>query len=234
MVGDRGHPDVSSLGNALLVQRGILSSKEAQPVLSTLDPSNKTSYVTLSNGNLTATVTSLSSYAVVRSNTAKASGKWYLEMKNISGSGTGSGQTAFGLCNSSFSMGGSVYLGQDNNSIGWQNNSSGLGGPIYSGGSKVGNCNEGGDGFTNGDILALAVDVTNSLVWFNNLTQSSGWNTGSGSPSAGTGGISISNLSPVEPLYLCLAFYGTPTSSSVNFDDTTFTGTIPSGFSAWT
>ncbi|MBI5078225.1 MAG: fibronectin type III domain-containing protein, partial [Candidatus Yonathbacteria bacterium] len=114
------------------------------PQYATLNPSDKSSNITLSNGNLTAN-TSVS-YNVVRANMGKSSGKWYWEVTGNSEATRGIGNVSATLYN---------WLGVDAN--GWS---------VYQTGSKYNN----GSGtaymssFGNSDVLGFYLDMDNGTL----------------------------------------------------------------------
>lgn len=171
--------------------------------MTTYNPSDKSADITLSGGNLIATHASGGSFANVRSTTSKTSGKYYFE---VTWSG-GDGNNGVGVANGSASL--SNYLGNDANSIGWYD--TGFGHPS-------------GTTFTAGDVIGIAIDCTNGLIWY----RKNG--TFSGNPAAGTGGTSIS----LAAYYAAVAFqYSTLGAGTINFGGSAFANSPPSGFSAW-
>jgi hypothetical protein len=215
------------MSNILRALAGVIATVEHQ-VASILDSGNESPGITLSGGNLIATwTTATTTYALIRSTTSKSAGKWYFESTDVV---SASGFNAIGLANASLSMAGAVYLGQDHNGVGWQNGT----GNIFSGGAPLGSCNSSNTGFVLNDVLGIAVDVSNSLLWVKDLTVGSNWNnSGAADPGTGVGGIDISSLTPVQPLYVAVGIYATPRSMSVNFGASAFTGSVPSGFTKW-
>ena len=210
--------------------------------LNTFDPANKGNFVTLSGGNLTATVTDNQSgpnYQAGRSITNHASGKSYFECawSNDGGSGAIAGNLAIGIANSSASLGalsGGLDPGFDAN----------LSASIY-GNSTAWSVNSVSVGATTtwvqGDAVGIAMDAGAKLVW--QVVMHSGavssWN-GSFSTAqvaAGTGGVSISGIT--GPYFaMC---YGNPGANvanvvgTANFGASTYQivtngGAVPSGF----
>jgi len=84
----------------------------------------------------------------------------------------------------------------------------------------------------NGDIIGVAVDLDNKLVWFR-VAPSGNWNgNASFSPATATGG---SNIAAITSGMAICPFVGSSTSTpsyTANFGDTAFSGSTPSGFTA--
>jgi len=184
---------------------------------STTDKSN----ITLSNSNLTATATAISTLGGVRSNIGKSTGKYYFE----------------------FTLNQFHTGGPNNPGVGLVNGTQGLTSisTNYVVLEKAGNCYINGVSpfglgtRSNGDIIGIAVDFTNSLVWIR-VAPSGNWNnSGTANPATGTGGASISAMSGVS-LFAWFQL-GNPASAdavTANFGGSAFSGTVPSGFnSGW-
>ena len=134
----------------------------------TWNPADKAANVTLSNGDLTATI-GTDAWGAVRSTISKATGKWYFEIRvDVTGAANyhsvGIGTSAASLTKvgaDSFSYGYSAYDGTK-----W----TGLSSYAY------------GDSYTTGDIVGVAFDLDAGKIWFakNNAWQASG------DPAAGT------------------------------------------------
>ena len=123
----------------------------------TLNPSDKASNVTLSNGNLTA-ATSSSAWGVARSTIGKSSGKWYWEYTFTSGAAS----FLVGVANSSASL--TTYVGGDANGWGY-----------YKGGNKYNNNTNSAYGATyaQGDVIGVALDMDGGTItmYKNNVSQ---------------------------------------------------------------
>jgi len=175
---------------------------------------DKTTSITLSNNNLTATSTAGSAW--VRSVTGRSSGKYYYEgtLNN-----TWNGNSGIGLTTStSTPTSGAIstpFTG-----------ASGFGG-CYVNGVSSGNLGS----LVSGNIVGIAADLTASLIWLR-VSPSGNWNgSGTANPATGTGGISFSALTGV--LFPVFAAYASPDAVTANFGASAFSGTIPSGFTAW-
>ncbi len=88
------------------------------------------------------------------------------------------------------------------------------------------------DGIANGNVIQLAVDLDNDLVWW--ATNNGGYNDdGSpGDPAAGTGGISCSNQAGVD-YYVMGTCGGIGDTITANFGGSAYTYTPPTGFGNW-
>lgn len=119
----------------------------------TWNPSDKSSQITLSNGDLTAAFSGASN-GLVRSALSKAAGKWYWEITINSG-------TEFtGVANATASTG--EYPGQSANSLGYSNAL----GKIYKGATAI---VTGLAAATAGDVIGVAVDLSvPSVSWYKN------------------------------------------------------------------
>ena len=186
----------------------------------TLNPSVKQTGIALTNGNLTATASGAVSGGCL-STTSKSSGKFYIEATYVEGpSGTFYG---FGIADTSYTV--STAPGTDVHCVIFQN----AGVVRYDGSNKA----EISEPNAN-DVVAMAVDFGAQLIWFKNLTQATGWNEASGSsnPASGTGGVSFSSIS-AGAVFAMVGYLSDPGEITVNFGDTSFTGSVPAGFSAW-
>jgi hypothetical protein len=82
-----------------------------------------------------------------------------------------------------------------------------------------------------GDIIGIAVDVPNNLIWFR-VAPSGNWNgSGTANPATGIGGLSISGMTSV-PLLPAAGFGIGSEVITGNFGASAFTGTVPSGFTS--
>jgi hypothetical protein len=165
---------------------------------------DKNAAITLSAGNLDA-ATNTASYSMVRATHSKTSGKWYFEVKVIN-----TGNVAhIGWANATASL--SNQLGADTNSVAYYTS-----GSFFYNGSVPGSS---GAWATN-DIIQVCVDADAGKVWFGRN------NTFVGSPSAGTGGISVA-VGTFFP-----AFAARAGEVLAQFTSASQTYTPPSGFTA--
>ena len=179
-------------------------------VFSAWNPADAASGFTFSNSNLTWTNTS--SQQVVRSTTSRTTGKYYFEATVVSAGGT----NRVGVATATESL--TAAFGADANGAAYYD----MGAVSYNNSVY---CN--GSTYTAGDIIGVAVDLTNDLLYF---SKNGAWQC-SFNPSAGTGGMPIMNAA----LFAASATYlgGGSRSMTANFGKTAFSYTIPTGFSAW-
>ncbi|MDN4982304.1 hypothetical protein QY049_03580 [Bradyrhizobium sp. WYCCWR 13022] len=81
-----------------------------------------------------------------------------------------------------------------------------------------------------GAVVGIAVDFSANLIWFR-IAPSGAWNgDGSANPATGVGGVDISSISsgPLFPIF----FGASGDAVTANFGATSFTGSVPSGFSS--
>lgn len=178
--------------------------------------SDRGPHITLTNNFLTAT-TSSGGYDLVRSEGSTSSGKYYWEI-TLDTSPTGE-LIIIGIANSNESL--SNFPGQSGDSVGYD---PAIGG-VWGGGTfpnSLGTIQTS----TTGDVIGLAWDFSNKLVWVR--TNSGNWNNdviGNQNPVSGTGGLSFSTINSGP--YFAAAGINTPgTACTANFS-----ATPPSGFS---
>lgn len=186
------------------------------PLVITWNQADKSANIDLTNGLLTATANSGTDGAV-RATIIRAAGLWYAELNMgvLSGGDSGGGfanATAV-LAN----IGGSVA----NAVIQFK------GGNVYNNTAlQFGNGNMSGGG-----ILQCAYNGTTHRVWLK--FASGNWNNNaSNDPATGVGGLDVSGFDS-GGLYPCFCAGGTADACTANFGATTFSFTIPSGFTAW-
>lgn len=178
--------------------------------------------VTLSGGDLTAAHTN-TSLAGARSTALKNSGKWYLEFTLTTRTGANSAVgvlTAAGTyTNFSANINCAVIYGSGN---------------IYSNNAFSSRTL---GALSNGDIIGVAVDLDNDKVWFRKAPAGN-WNgqvIGSQDPAGNVGGVSISSFTATT-MAPAITFGGTGTGATetftMNAGATSFSGTVPSGFSS--
>ncbi|TPI10275.1 hypothetical protein [Mesorhizobium sp. B4-1-1] len=170
--------------------------------------------VTLSNGSLTASHSN-SSNAIARSKHAKASGKYYVEFTVGIWANTNDG-IGFAYANATAT---NVTANGSNSTAVYRS------GNIWASGSTGTSLGS----VANGDRIDAAIDLDNKLVWYRKNGGS--WNnSGTADPATGTGGKSLSGVPGVSPF----VGFGTATgqSATINVGDTSFVGSVPSGFTA--
>ena len=115
----------------------------------TWNPSDKSSRLTLSGGNLTVTHTGSNISGGVRADTSKAAGKWYWEVKVDTDISSPSIRIGVGTSAASLDEG----VGYDANGYGYK----GADGKKWHNGSNVNY----GNIYTTGDIIGVALDMDN-------------------------------------------------------------------------
>ncbi len=192
-----------------------------------------TAGVTFTNGNLTAqggAGSSLTSSQIAQSSEGKKSGKWYVEFTcnavsgNIDGVGIVSSWGTIGFIGNTSSAAPSTDCGWayfTNNHVTNKNTTQ----------TSVNNTTWGA-----GDVIGIAIDLTNGRVWWRKNTGSWVGTSGTPDPATNTSGFDISHLLTGNcRVYPVANLSGSPAKFTVNFGATSFTGTVPSGFtSGWT
>ena len=175
----------------------------------TWNPSDKSTNLTLSNGDSTMTSVAYAD-SLARATEGKSTGKWYFEITCVSGDYFQAGGFALSSESVDETLGAS--------STGW-----GCSGGYKYNGSAV---STDGAQLNNGSVLGVAVDLDNGKIWFANDNV---W-VDSGDPGAGTNA-TFSNVSgTVYPANS--SSYGSIV-STVNFGATSFAYTAPSGFTGY-
>jgi len=177
--------DQSTNSNDFSLGSGTLTKTESSPsnVFNTLNPlDNYYGSSTLSNGNNTQNQSaSAGNYAFIPSTLGFNSGKWYWEMKCVSGHSDnwyGTGIT------SNTAGGNNHWLGSFSNDYGMYGYSYGGGlGASYTGNTRTNQ----GLSFTAGDIIGVAVDCDNLAIYFSkNGTWMSNASSVQGVPTSGS------------------------------------------------
>lgn len=201
----------------LIVGRGALDGAPFVSPYATFNGVN--SGATISNAGLTATHAT-GSVGGARSATAKNSGLYYFEMTlTLAEANSGVGLiTAAGTYTNIVIDGVSCAVVYQSGAI-WSNNANS--------GRSLG-------ALANGNIIGIAVDLDNNKVWFRK-SPSGNWNgSGTDNPATNTGGVSISTFSATT---LSPAVAWANSSGGIvtaNFGGSSFSGTLPSGFtSGW-
>jgi len=183
-----------------------------------LDPSYKSSSLTLSNSNMTVEHTGSTGWGMVRSDIGWDAGKWYWEVTIDVHNGP------YGLIGAvPQSQATNNYPGQIDHSYGY----SAFDGNRFSGGSNT----TYGASYTAGDIIGVALDLDNGRIWF---SKNGVWQN-SGNPSLGTNA-AFDNTTDATyifgKLYACVAPYQNGDQFTVNFGESPFQYSVPTGFSA--
>jgi len=189
----------------------------------TWNPSDKNSYMSLSGGNLIATAGVVASY--VRGIDAKAWGKYYIEYTSTSSQNT---SNKFG-----FARADSPFTGVPSGTACFVETGSAAYYPWPSG-SQVGGPSIGS--ITGSEVLCLAIDLTNQLLW-GRIGAAGNWNgNATYNPATGVGGFSFAAASLGHGVnsYPFLTMTLSGNSITANFGASGFTGAVPSGFtSGW-
>jgi hypothetical protein len=177
-------PAVASCDNML----GVFNCKTPASggATTTFDPAHTDANLSLSGGNLIASLGSAGGpYVNTRTIASHSSGKIYNEFVDTNDSGN-SNSVCVGLLNSSQVT--NNYLGSSSNSVGYFGGGGGSG-TVSINGSTVATV----QGYAQGNTISMAEDTTGQLVWFG--VNGGIWNnSGSANPATGVGGISISGV----------------------------------------
>ncbi len=187
----------------------------------TWNPGDKTANITLSNGNLTGAGTNASDGGV-RSTASKAtSGKYYFEFTLVA---VGGGDSGFGISTASATL---TALANSATGGAIQYFTSGI---FYNGSFNT----PGVGTVANGDVLCCALDLTNSRIWWRKNNGSwFGGSTSPGDPASNLLGLNISSLFPTNTAFAAFTANSASCSGTVNFGDSAFAQTPPTGFVAW-
>lgn len=171
----------------------------------TWNPADKSSNITLSGGDLTATNGASSTWAGVRSTIGVSSGKWYWEYTITVR--PGGAQNLDGIGNSSATL--TTYVGATGDSWGY-----------YTGGGQKAHSNSFlayGATYTTGDVIGVALDMDGGTLEFfkNNTSQGVAYNSGL----TGT-------------IYAMMSNIENTCASTANFGATALTYSPPSGYNA--
>ena len=176
---------------------------------------------TLTNGNLTATVSNGGVWSSVLSTSPVSAGKYYSEQTIVAISGSGTANWAIGIGDASASL--ASYAGSDSNSLGYFPNN---GEVFFNGGNPSGTPIELG---VQGQIVRMAVDVTGENIWF--AINGGNWNnSGTANPATGAGGISFAGIA--NGTISAMFSGGTPGSVTSNFGASAFVYAPPTGYVA--
>ncbi len=227
------------MGRHRAIRRGIYSASGSSSSAA-FDPTHKDANLVLSGAsNLTVTQpTNGVNAESVQTITAHATGKYYVEttigdMSNAHRCNIGLWQTGI------YAFNGAVELGTSGNyTCAFYNN--GIAQCGFVTGASFGN-QAGLASWAINDIIAVAIDVTNGLIWINR--NNGGWqgesgggfgSIGAADPAAGTGGLPMGAGLTATSCNFALGFqpFGVSQYMTANFGPS-FTYTKPTGFSAW-
>ncbi len=188
-------------------------------VISTWDPANTSSLVTLSNANKTATSNS-TSLGSTRGSKGQNSSKLYFE---VTAQQFSRAQPSVGVCNAGFTLTNSV--GGDTNSFGisvsgsvWQEFYNSVPGLTSS-------------ALAAGDIIGVAVDFTTSPIQIF-MHRNGTWFNGSG-PAGTPDNSTFSNGTTLYPVASLSTFSTLIAQCTINTGGSAFAYTMPSGYFAW-
>ena len=183
----------------------------------TWNSADKSANITLSNADLTASATSAGgSYSTVRTISSKTSGKFYVEAKI---SGSMSANMVVGIANVSASL--TTYLGSTNNSAGMNAD-----GTVMRNNATVGT----GTNPLTGDIVSIAVDRTNNMIWFR--VNGGIWNNNvANDPATNVGGIAIALVTGA--IFIAWTGYVVSDVCILNTGSSAFAYPVPAGFAGW-
>lgn len=210
-----------------MIPAKLLATYHSVSSLSGLDATTAVN-MTVSGGNLVATSTAANPAAADGTGVSKqlaggkSSGKWYFEV-TFTNQETSTGTYGCGVMETS-----ADYTDLTNNALAGALKFSGsASNNFWVNGTKQVNA---AFGSASGNVMALAVDLDNHLVYAMNITHGEAWNNnGSANPATQTGGFTIPSAAPWVPVVVG-GLSGA--SFTCNFAGA-FVGTVPAGFSAW-
>jgi hypothetical protein len=188
----------------------------APPSFATFNTTDDVANITRSNGNLTLTYTSGSSFHGVRATNSHLTGKFYFEVTPASNAGN----TMVGIANANWIPENSLIF-NTLDSVG------------YRGSGEVGT-NSGSLATVQTwslNTISVAVDLGAQLLWVR--VDAGNWNnSGTANPATGVGGISISSLN-AGPYFPAVTQADTGEIITANFGATAYAETVPAGFGNW-
>ena len=202
--------DQSANSNNFSLGGGTLTNTKDCPsnVMATMNPlSTNDANGNFTNGN-TANSTGASSWRTMFSTLGASSGKWYCEMKYVSGSNQMFGIFSLDKKSNVKNIG---YVG-DNNS-GTQAVGLAKGGDYYINGNTSTYTGGSNTSWTTGDIIQIALDRDNSKVYFG---KNGTW-MGSGNPASGSTGTGAISFSPDSNSFWGFATSVNASASATNF-----------------
>ena len=197
--------------------------------MATWNPSDKAALISLSNSDLTAQKSSGGTgHTCVRATRPKSTGKKYFEVA-MTGSTSGTRQVNVGLVEASFGLSGSSALPGNTTTGG------GVGYWPWLGDIRIASSSSAPASpgvVTGAATLRFAVDFDNDRFWASKVGND--WNGDpAANPATNTGGVDISSVLSTEA-YICVdVFSDTGESAVLNAGSSAFSGSIPSGFQAW-
>lgn len=196
-----------------------LPKKVASGSFTTFNSARKSTFMVLSNGDLTTTATGGNATAMSIAN--HTTGKYYCEM--ISQTGTAAYAHGMGIANLSYDVSVSVNVGISNAAGLWSGDTT-----IY-----INNSGDGTDGTYGNpvnDVVSMAVDLDNNRIWFR--VNGGNWNNSvSNDPATNTGGRNISAIT--GSAISVQSTVGDGRVNTFNFGATAYAYAPPSGFGNW-
>jgi hypothetical protein len=189
----------------------------------TWNPSDTTTGVTLSGGNLTITI-ALNALRNIRSILGITAGKVYWEYTI----NTITGQLQFGLANATAVLSNVAATVPSSGNCALVNTS----GVPFVNGVQLSSQSVGA--FSAGQVACFAMDFNAQLMWVRRTAAGNWNNSGTANPATGVGGISVSIVGAgVAGFAIAGGNNANPTGSiTANFGDSAFSGAVPSGFAA--
>jgi hypothetical protein len=181
--------------------------------------------ITLSGSNLIATA-NIGTGAAVRAIDKQITGKFYWETTNNVGTANPTGAGIANLRASPIANLGNASLTSSTGFCIYYHNNT-----VYRNGTQLAGIKPGA--VTNGSVICHALDAANQLYWVR-LGAAGNWNGSAGNnPATGVGGLDVSSVGGGGiPLYPVVSAGATNDQWTANFGDSTFTGAVPSGFTA--
>jgi len=199
-------------------------------VTSQLEPLYTNGNITLSVSNTKATQSVGNNWTWSYGTPCFMSGKWYWECTCNNQSNTNAPLIGVGprIPKSTFSPSGNTYPGGSSNSgVGYSQS-----GSVYYLGATIAT---GYPTYTTGSVISFAIDYANKNIWVR--VNGGNWNGNvSADPATNTGGLSIATFlrdygGGISPGF---GLYYTNDAMTMNFGDSAFAYTVPSGFTAVT
>ena len=190
-----------------------------------------TSAFTITKANLSVFSSSLTRVDSGYSTFSVTSGKWYVEVTRTTVATVN--YPSAGWCSTSFDTNGSGLQHQAGGADNPKGASTDAYGRLWCNGTAVGSAGGywGINWYSVNDVIQIAVDIDNKLIWFGKANAWSGTagNT-NGNPATGTNGTSFSAQGGTEWKFQCGV--GDSNGADVNFGQRAFSYTAPSGFKA--
>jgi len=188
----------------------------------TWNSADKNARITLSGGDLIATKSNGSSFAMLRATVGASTGKKFCSFVFD----TANGQT-FGLSLGGSSLADGVWAGSSTSSIGYYPAANG----VFFSSSPFQTVSLGAN---TGHTYDLAVDLTNRLLW--GRRNGGNWNnSGTADPATGVGGVDYSAVTQLAglTLYPTGSMDSSGSGLTANFGASAYTYAAPSGFGNW-